>query len=64
MELSNEIKIVWNYIEKNQDSYVQALADAIAIPSVSSQKEYRPETLNVVKHFQQVVMNIFNVYLY
>ncbi|OTF75109.1 cytosolic non-specific dipeptidase-like protein [Euroglyphus maynei] len=55
MELSGEIRTVLDVIEKNQDLYVQNLADAIAIPSVSSQKETRPETLNVVKHFKQLL---------
>lgn len=62
MELSGEIRKIWDYIEQNQDRYVQYLADAVAIPSVSSQKETRPETLNVVQHFKQVVINL-NVWL-
>lgn len=55
MELSGEIRKIWDYIEQNQDRYVQYLADAVAIPSVSSQKETRPETLNVVQHFKQLL---------
>lgn len=54
MELPNTIRRVLEQVDLHQDQFVSTLAKAVAIPSVSQQKEYRPQTIQVVDYFKQV----------
>lgn len=54
MELSHEIQQVFGFVDTHQDEFVTRLSEAVAIPSVSQQKEYRDDTIRVVEHFKLV----------
>lgn len=54
MELSEDVRRIFGYLDTQQDEFIRRLGEAVAIPSVSQQKEYRPETIRVVDHFKSV----------
>lgn len=56
MELSNDIRQVFEQVDHNQNVYVQNLSDAVAIKSISQQKEFRNETIDIVQYFKTVCL--------
>ncbi|XP_064635437.1 cytosolic non-specific dipeptidase-like [Lineus longissimus] len=52
------LKKIFEYIEGNQDLYVQRLADAVAIQSVSSWPEKRPEIVRQVKEVAKQIESL------
>lgn len=58
MELPSEIRRVLAHIDQNQGQYVARLAEAVAIRSVSQEKECRPQTAEAVHHFKRVSVRV------
>lgn len=54
MELSEQIRQVFSYADQHQEEHINRLREAVAIRSVSQQKEFRNETIRVVNHFKTV----------
>mgnify|MGYP003919007095 CR=1 FL=1 len=44
----NKMKKIFDHIDKNKKVYIQTLADAVAIKSVSAWTDHRDETMKMV----------------
>ena len=64
MELGDRIREVFSYIDSHQDKFICLLGEAVAIPSVSQQKEFRNDTIRVVAYFKSVSNSNITAHLY
>lgn len=51
----SELKSVFNYLDSHEEEFVSRLGEAVAIPSVSQEKAFRPQTVAIVEHFKALM---------
>eukprot|EP00126_Sphaerothecum_destruens_P009139 Sdes_comp20437_c1_seq1m14594 len=52
------MEVVFKYIQGNSDLYVKRLAEAVAIPSVSSDPERRNECIRMMHYTSEIIQNL------
>ena len=56
--LAESVEKVENYVELNQNHYVQKLAEAVSIPSVSGTVEHRPHVFAMANWLEKELLRL------